>query len=401
MTSASPQPSFATTLSTTLHLISQFSGALSAAPTHPQSSTTHSPLPLLKASSTALKQNVTRLSLLTLTPPFATAAVGPLLNALNTSILPSLVTASHLITPATYTKAFSTEAASLTAQCLSDLKALVELISQHATSPPAKKVSTTEKNAVTQATGQVWARCDALTAFADGGLAGFMTQRVGQWLELMRDAVKELEDWDPEEEVGDDPFGIDDSFDNEDEDEKDDSTPAPEENTNNADRAILQAGVKAEALKVLTRIPQSIHVVLKQRLSPSHLLPAANLSPAQRSTLDTIVTRTRKISESIDESAEAMYMGDLERCLKMAGEARSLAISVVESVQEPWKTTSSAGGGLETSREDVYIKRALYWIRQVKPKPGEATTTGTSTSTNGITGITDSLKATNLNSNSN
>ena len=399
MAPPSPQPSFATTLSTTLHLISQFSSALSATPPQPQSSATQSPLPLLTASSAALKQNVTRLSLLTLTPPFTPAAVSPLLNALNTSILPSLVTASHLITPATFTHAFCTEAASLTAQCLSDLKALVELIGERSTSPPAKKISTTEKNAITQATGQVWARCDGLSAFAAGGLAGFMTQRVGQWLELMRDAVKELEDWDPEEEVGDDPFGLDDSFDDEDEDEKDASSPVAEDNPNSGDRAIVQAGVKAEALKVLTRIPQSIHVVLKQRLSPSHLPPAAQLSPLQRSTLDSIVTRTRKISESIDESAEAMYMGDLERCLKMAGEARSLAISVVESVQDSWTTLTPSGGGEDSSssREDVYVKRALDWIRQVKtmpkPKPGEATT---STSKNGVTGITDATHAANI-----
>ena len=221
-----------------------------------------------------------------------------------------------------------------------------------------------------------------------------MTQRVGQWLDLMRDAVKELEDWDPEEEVGDDPFGLDDSFDDEDEDEKDASSPVAEDNPNSGDRAIVQAGVKAEALKVLTRIPQSIHVVLKQRLSPSHLPPAAQLSPLQRSTLDSIVTRTRKISESIDESAEAMYMGDLERCLKMAGEARSLAISVVESVQESW---TPANAGSESSREDVYIKRALDWIRQVKPmpEPGEATMS-TTTTTNGVMGITNAMKTANI-----
>jgi hypothetical protein len=215
----------------------------------------------------------------------------------------------------------------------------------------------------------------------------------------MRDAVKELEEWDPEEEVGDDPFGLGDQFDDEDEDEKDERNADAEDITNSGDRAILQAGVKDEALKVLTRIPQSIHVVLKQRLSPSHLPPADQLSSGQRSTLDSIVTRTRKISESIDESAEAMYMGDLERCLKMAGEARSLAISVVESVQDSW-TTSPSGGGSESSKEDVYVKRALDWIRQqVKPmpmpKPGEATMS-TTTKTNGVMGITNAMKAANI-----
>lgn len=372
---ASPDRSslFATTLGTTVHLIDQFTASLSAPLSQRPPEATQSPLPLLTASAAALKQNVTRLSLLTLTPPFTPAAIAPLLNTLNMSILPSLVTASHLTTSAAYTDAFSVEAASLTKQCLSDLKGLLALIGDRASSR-AKNISNTEKDAVTQVTGQVWARCDALATFAEGGLAGFMTQKVGQWLELMRDAVKELEEWDPREEVGDDPFGLD-QFD--DEEGKDDTVNAD----NSGDRAILQAGVKTEALKVLTRIPQSIHVVVKQRLGASHLPPADQLSSAQRSTLDAVVSCTRKISESIDESAEAMYMGDLERCLKMAGEARSLAIDVVESVKDPWTS------GSET-KEDLYIRRALQWIRQVKPVPGE--------STSGLTAMTDAMKATNI-----
>lgn len=198
-----------------------------------------------------------------------------------------------------------------------------------------------------------------------------MTEKVSEWLELMRDAVKELEEWDPEEEVGEDPFGLDDA--NEDDE--------PSEEEVDGDRAILQAGVKSEAMKVLIRIPQSIHVVVKQRLGPKHIPEPGSLSRAQKSTLDSVVWKTRKISESIDESAEAMYMGDLERCLKMAGEARNLTIDVVESVQDPWML------GPE-SKEDVYIRRALEWIRQVQPEPDE--------SKQGVKGIIDATKATNL-----
>jgi hypothetical protein len=381
MAPSSPPSSLATTLSTTLHLISQFSAALSTPPSELQPGTAQNPLALLTASSAALKQNVTRLSLLTLTPPFTPTAVGPLLNALNTSILPSLVTASHLITPAAYTTAFSAEAASLTKQCLSDLKGLLELTGSRGRSP-IKTVSGIEKNALTQATGQIWARCDSLAAFAEGGLSGFMTQRVGQWLALMRDAVAELEDWDPEEEVGDDPFGLDPFDGNNEKDE----TPKTDDSGETGNRAILQAGVKTEVLKVLTRIPQSVHVVIKQRLGPAHLPPSEQLSPTQRLTLDAIVSQTRKISEAIDESAEAMYMGDLERCLKLAGEARSLAIGVVENVRDPWIPAGSE------SKEDVYILRALEWIRRVKPIPGEDKSMDGAR----VAGITEAIEGVNI-----
>lgn len=383
MAPPSPPSSFTTTLSTTLHLISQFSASLSAPPSHPQPQSTPDPLPLQSASSAALKQNVTRLSLLTLTSPFTPTAVTPLLNALNTSILPSLVTASHLITPTTYTQAFSAEAASLTKQCLSDLTALLSLVHSLASSP-ANFPSPTQKTAITQSTGQIWARCDALTSFATGGLPGFMTQRVGQWLALMRDAVAELEGWDPEEDVGEDPFGLD-QYDDEDEKQE----PSNADNPDTTNRAILQAGVKTEALKVLTRIPQSIHVVVKQRLGAPHLHPARTLSPSQLLTLDTLVSLTRKISETIDESAEAMYMGDLERCLKLAGEARSLAIDVVESVKRPWVE------GKEESKEDVYIVRALEWVKRVQPMPGEGQTP-TSGAGEQMSGITEGMKGTRI-----
>ena len=369
MAPLNPPSPLSTTLNTTLRLIDQFAASLSA-PFQTQPQSTQSPLPLLTASAASLKQNITRLSLLTLTPPFSPSAIAPLLNALNTSILPSLVTGAHLTTSEAYTASFSVEAATLTRQCLTDLKALLQLVSTRSTSPE-KDLLTTSKNAITQATGQVWARCDTLVSFADDGLAVFMTQKVGQWLELMRDAVKELEEWDPEEEVGEDPFGLDDA----------DEDDVPNVNEKNSDRAILQAGVKTEALKVLTRIPQSIHVVVKQRLGPKHVPEAATLSTAQRSTLDSIINSTMKVSESIDESAEAMYMGDLERCLKMAGEARSLAIDVVERVKDPWIP------GPE-SKEDVYIKRALEWIRQVQPKPRNEE--------NGADGIVDGTKSMNI-----
>lgn len=370
MAGSGASPSLTVTLGTTLLLIDQFSASLSAPASQTQPQTAQSPLPLLKASATSLKHNVTRLSLLTITPPFSPSAIAPLLNVLNTSILPSLVTATHWTTSEAFTGAFSVEAASLTKQCLSDLKALIQLVYAHATSS-VNAMSTASKNVITQATGQVWARLDASLSFVNGGLAGFMTEKVSEWLELMRDAVKELEEWDPEEEVGEDPFGLDDA--NEDDE--------PSEEEVDGDRAILQAGVKSEAMKVLIRIPQSIHVVVKQRLGPKHIPEPGSLSRAQKSTLDSVVWKTRKISESIDESAEAMYMGDLERCLKMAGEARNLTIDVVESVQDPWML------GPE-SKEDVYIRRALEWIRQVQPEPDE--------SKQGVKGIIDATKATNL-----
>ena len=74
-------------------------------------------------------------------------------------------------------------------------------------------------------------------------------------------------------------------------------------------------------------------------------------------------------------------MGDLELCLRKAGEARQLTIEVVEAVIEPWDGKVVVGGEGEGTKEDQYIKRALLWIQQV-----QTTGPGTGNSTSAING---------------
>lgn len=213
---------------------------------------------------------------------------------------------------------------------------------------------------MTELTGKIWEDCDLLIQFANGGIPEFVRKKAGQWLDLMKDAVKEFEEWDPTEDVGDDPFGLDDAQSDEDND--------PADKEGDLERAAMSAGVKDQALKVLSRIPQSIHVVVKQRLEkiPKESIsdPNARLVPMptkRKKTIEKVLKKTIKISECIDESAEAMYMGNPEQCLKKAGEARALTIEVVEAVLDPWEVSD------KETKEDQYIKRALAWIQQVAP----------------------------------
>ncbi|RMD42997.1 hypothetical protein DV735_g2080, partial [Chaetothyriales sp. CBS 134920] len=112
------------------------------------------------------------------------------------------------------------------------------------------------------------------------------------------------------------------------------------------DRATISAGVKEQVLKVLARIPQSVHVVVKQRLEKLGGGGGGGqqqLPPDVRARLDPALTSLSCISELIDQSAEALYLANPELCLKKAGEARALTIEF-----------------------DKYVKRALDWIRQVE-----------------------------------
>ena len=327
-----------------------------------------SPLPLLSVSSATLKSQVTRLSLLCINSPFTPSAVATILRQCNDSILPSLVAATLLINSEVFPQPYCNEAVFLTEKLLQDLRRLVEQVSQRASQaddvngqhnghmPQPSGPGDAEKRLVTELTAKAWEDLDEIKKFADEGVGGLIVRKSRQWLELMRDAVKELEEWDPEE----DEESVEDLFGAGTQHENGDTTSSNGKSTDE-ESATIKAGVKIECLKVLTRIPQSINAIIKHRLTK--LPDFAKLSKPQKSVLDQIIAHLRTISENIDESAESMYMGDLEGCLKKAGEARQTTIEVVESVVPPWETDESP----QHTKDDAYVKRALEWIRQVHP----------------------------------
>ena len=315
-----------------------------------------SPLALLYAAVTALKAQVTKLSLLAITPPFTASAIKTCLDPLNDSIFTSLVTAALLATPDLFTPAFSAECRTLVATTFRDVETLLKLLEargqvSNPTTPPREP----GKKAFTEATGRIWDDCDKLAPLVSEGVPGFVVRKAKQWLDLMKDAVKELEEWDPEDDViADDLLGHHSG------DEASDDTG---EKDDTRDSAAISAGVKEQALKVLNRIPQSVHVVIKQRLEK--VPPEPDDSGSLTAQLDKLLGRTRTISELIDESAEGMYLGDLELCLKKAGEARAITIDVVESVIKPFSQQVSVTTAVSETKEDKYVQRALEWIRQV------------------------------------
>lgn len=358
---SSTHTDFLRTLTTCTALIKQFQKSLNAngsataiAGDHP------SPLLLLKAAAESLKSSTTKLSLLCITPPFTDSAVISLLKPLNESILPSLVTAALLVTPASFPDAFAAEANSLANAALAELLSLLVLVERRANDGKSKSEPGKDaKQAVTEATGRVWSSCDEIIKFSKEGIPKFVTKKAEQWLALMKDAVQELQEWDPDEDVDEDIFGDAGSDD-------DDAGPTTyTDKVRDHDQATIAAGVKDQAIRVLSRIPQSVYVVVKQRLAkmPVRIRTGEQqLEPKHKEVLENIIKLVRVISECIDESAEGMYMGNPELCLKKAGEARALTIEVVESVLSPWE---SASQDTEPTKEDIFIKRALAWIQQV------------------------------------
>ena len=388
-----PAHTLSVTLTTTIALIDQFSVSVSrssnqsSVSAEDQSpSSTPSPLPLLSASVTSLKAQSTKLSLLTLTPPFTPSAVSAVLSALNSSVLPSLFTAALLVADEEhkYTASFSAEVRSLVKATLRDLHTLVSCVERRSKyGDPKSELDEQQKNNVTEAVGRVWESCNEVIALADGGIGAFVVKKAEMWLGLIKDAVEELGDWDPEED-GVDRLFEEDLLQNRNAGREREESPAAAEKA------------KANTMKVLTRVPQSLHVVVKQRLQklkwnstdsknlsngkksdiggPPSSNHDANHGEEQSAEVDHVLKGMQQVSETVDEMAEALYMGELRRSSRLVEDVWKATVEVVKIVRKPTEHPARRGNreefveGLTETSEDKYIRRALDWINVVEPK---------------------------------
>ncbi|KAJ5721369.1 uncharacterized protein N7483_009303 [Penicillium malachiteum] len=333
-------PQLATVLSTSTALIAQFQDTL-AQSTQPTQST-QSPndvkaLPLLSASCSTLKAQVTKLSLLAITTPFTHSALVTVLRACNESVLPSLLTATLLVNPAEYTNAFHSESLLLTKTTLTEFSQLVTLVKNVADkkdqakkgSPKAKEneLSKAEKNTVTLATGRVWDACDAVVNMATNGVIGFIARRVEQWRDLVRDAVEELESWDPED--ADDDFFDDIMGDNS--DSEGENSKSDEDSENDKDFAALQEHKKA-TLRFLKPVIQVYTAIVKNRLNSSQ---ESHLTSSAIARLEKLTKHLQSIPGQVDEAAGTLYEDDVDSSVDFlnkiqysASEAMNVAVSL-------------------------------------------------------------------------
>lgn len=247
---------------------------------------------------------------------------------------------------------------------------------------PKAQLDEEEKSSVREAVGRVWGACDELVALAEGGIGAFVVKKAEMWLGLIKDAVEELGDWDPEEDGIDGLFG-------EDAQQDENAGEQGEEGSAAADKA------KASAMTVVSRVPQSLHVVVKQRLrkwewslgelgTRSNTVAAHTGQPSsphhnsrqaeQGATVDEVLRGMKQVSETVDEMAEALYMGQLTRSGRLIKEVWKATVEVVEAVRNPVEKLANGGTGSNVGHEetqtaeDKYIRRALDWIKVVEPK---------------------------------
>ncbi|KAI4177575.1 MAG: hypothetical protein LQ346_007653 [Caloplaca aetnensis] len=218
-----------------------------------------------------------------------------------------------------------------------------------------------QREEILACTGNIWERCERMRAVAEKGIVGLAVEKVDAWHALVKDAVEEIEGWDPDEEEGS-LFGSDSSG----------STKAGKNSaTTNGDAdgegkqleppALdgLQIrdmhAVKASALKELKLIRLLYPALRKRRVStfPPFDWSSDVASPPRDGkveVLDRVLGFLEDVSEEMDEVAGALYDGDARAVDRRVAELKSTAVRCVEKVQMDWE-----------GREDEFSAWSRTW----------------------------------------
>ncbi|EFR04312.1 hypothetical protein MGYG_07319 [Nannizzia gypsea CBS 118893] len=363
-------------LESTLGLSSQFISSLSlsaaststATPRSAEETNKNLPLPLLSAAAQTLKSHTGKISLFAINTPFTPSAITSVLSQINDSALPSLVTAALLLHPDHYTKMFHGEISSLVKSALREYITLISEIKKIAMGD-GKTLKEEDKVAVTTAAGRVWKVCDQLVAVSTDGVVGMVIQKANEFLELIRDGIKELEEWDPEE-SDDDDWGLGDDFADE---ANDDTEKDGDDDEGREEMVAMLTGEKKELLRLLTPIAKLYVAVTTQRLKPLKLQP---ILPKHASNLDKLTDQLKQVADLVDEAAGSLYEHDTHAVASYTHKLKSCAISTVQIVRKPWypENSVSPSADEEAETEDKFSKWATVWLKVVGElgKPGAA-----------------------------
>jgi len=300
-----------------------------------------------------LKAQTTKLSLLILNKPFTPSAIIYILDACSSGCLPAMMSALELCPAEIYTNLLHSHIQS------SLSKIMTELLNLIASTPRNEHGIDPQSRDTLASTGVLWAECDKLVTLASHGLVSLATQRVEEYHSLLKDAIEELEDWDPDEEDS--------------ESEPDSAFPTKQMQ---APIATPDAPSIAPSLQALSIVPiaelrkrslsilRTIRVLFpalqKRRVSTfpnvtsttnSKSLPASTLVQG----LDSIISSTQAFSEIADEVAGALYEGDQ---VQVSGRLKSLreeAEACASRAKVDWKGV-----------EDEFSRWLEKWVIRLK-----------------------------------
>ncbi|KAL8921002.1 MAG: hypothetical protein Q9172_004244 [Xanthocarpia lactea] len=207
MTSSSSSSTLHTPLEILRDLLRGFSPELSnnACPNTIKIHNVPNALALLHDSSSVLRAQGTKLSLLLLNKPFTPSAIASVLTSISSECLPGLMSAWEMSTPEVYGHVIHKEVHNGSQDLVSAISRLaddIEVMTEDADDDTDALLEdhVGKKEDILQVTGQVWSVCDRLIEIAKVGLVGVAMDKATEWEALIKDAIEEVEGWDPDAE---------------------------------------------------------------------------------------------------------------------------------------------------------------------------------------------------------
>lgn len=342
-----------TTISNLNVLLRRFQTALqSPTPAHPPIEDSPNPLALLSDASEVLKAQTTKLSLLLLNKPFTPSAISFILDSLSGSCLPALMSVLQLCPAVKYTNLMHEHIRSSLSKTMMELLSLLGLIPQN-----EYGVEKTLGRDILASTGVLWAECDKMVALALEGVTKLAAEKVEQYHDLLKDAIAELEQWDPDEDSESDTDSVASNKSNP-------SSARPRDTP--LERSLQDLSASAiPALRKQTLGTLRVIRVLYPALVKRRILTFPNIdstakaeslpSSSQMRSLDRVVNHTQQFTEETDEIAGALYAGDEEEVDDRLTNLAEMSKTCVEGIRIDW-----------SGHEDEFSSWAEKWMMRLE-----------------------------------
>lgn len=301
---------------------------------HPDLENPPQPLALLSDSCKILKAQTTKLSLLILNKPFTPSAITYILNTCSSGCLPAMISALELCPSEKYSSLLHDRIKSSISRIMTELVNLIDSI------PQDERGLEPQSRDTLASTGVLWAECDKLVTLASEGIVSLALQKAEDYHSLLKDAIEELAQWDPEEEDESDTDSLSSH-------KQTTRTTPPSMDTDPATsfEALTitnMVDLKERSLSTLRTIRLLYPALKKRRIAtfpninsstPLDLLPR----PTDIASLDSLMSSAQHFSEAADEIAGALYESDEERVLKRLKELMESAEKCATSSKQNWK----------------------------------------------------------------
>lgn len=296
-------------IASTQALINSFQLALqSPTPRHSNIEIPPQPLALLSDSCKVLKAQTTKLSLLILNKPFTPSAITYILNACAGGCLPAIMAALELCPAEIYGHLLHNHIRTSISRLMAELLNLIASI------PQDERGIEPQSRDILASTGVLWAGCDDIVTLANDGIISLAIHKAEEYHSLLKDAIEELEQWDPEEEedVSDTDLLSSQQQKSSTTDSGDTTEPAASLEALSVTDNIVE--LQKRSLSTF-RIVRLIYPALKKRRIASFPNITSTTSHERLprvediNRLDVIILSTRRFTEVADEIAGALYEG--------------------------------------------------------------------------------------------